>query len=75
MQKAPSLGFPAGQVVGSVADLEAEDPDNRDLRIAFDFDAVLARDSAERVYVAEGIESYHEHETTMAEVPLPTGPM
>ena len=30
---------------------------------------------AERVYVAEGIEGYHEHEATMAEVPLPPGPM
>lgn len=73
--EATELGFPAGQVVGSVADLEADDPDDRDLRIAFDFDAVLADDSAERVYVAEGIEGYHEHETTLAEVPLPPGPM
>lgn len=73
--EATELGFPAGQVVGSVADLEADDPDDRDLRIAFDFDAVLADDSAERVYVAEGIEGYHEHEATLAEVPLPPGPM
>lgn len=73
--EATELGSPAGQVVGSVADLEADDPDDRDLRIAFDFDAVLADDSAERVYVAEGIEGYHEHEATLAEVPLPPGPM
>lgn len=73
--EATELGFPAGQVVGSVTDLEADDPNDRDLRIAFDFDAVLADDSAERVYVDEGIEGYHEHEATMAEVPLPPGPM
>ena len=73
--EATELGFPAGQVVGTVTDLEADDPSDRDLRIAFDFDAVLADDSAERVYVDEGIEGYHEHEATMAEVPLPPGPM
>ncbi|WP_228941612.1 5'-nucleotidase [Nocardioides sp. Leaf374] len=73
--EATELGFPAGQVVGSVTDLEADDPSDRDLRIAFDFDAVLADDSAERIYVDEGIEGYHEHEATMAEVPLPPGPM
>lgn len=73
--EATELGFPAGQVVGSVTDLEADDPSDLDLRIAFDFDAVLADDSAERVYVDEGIEGYHEHEATMAEVPLPPGPM
>lgn len=73
--EATELGFPAGQVVGSVTDLEADDQSDRDLRIAFDFDAVLADDSAERVYVDEGIEGYHEHEATMAEVPLPPGPM
>lgn len=66
--EATELGFPAGQVVGSVTDLKADDPSDRDLRIAFDFDAVLADDSAERVYVDEGIEGYHEHEATMAEV-------
>jgi 5'-nucleotidase len=73
--EATELGFPAGQVVGSVTDLEVDDSSDRDLRIAFDFDAVLADDSAERVYVDEGIEGYHEHEATMAEVPLPPGPM
>lgn len=73
--EATELGFPAGQVVGSVADFGLDDPADRDLRIAFDFDAVLADDSAERVYDAEGIEGYHEHEHEMAEVPLPPGPM
>lgn len=75
VKEATELGFPAGQVVGSVADLGADDPENRDLRIAFDFDAVLADDSAERVYASEGLEDYLEHESTMAEVPLPPGPM
>jgi len=72
---ATALGFPAGQVVGSPADFAADDPKNRDLRIAFDFDSVLADDSAERVYATEGMEGFREHETEKEEIPLPPGPM
>jgi hypothetical protein len=53
--EATALGYPAGQVVGSATQLAADDPEDRDLRIAFDFDAVLADDSAERVYATEGM--------------------
>ena len=70
--EATELGYPAGQVVGSVTSLAADD---RDLRIAFDFDAVLADDSAERVFDAKGIEGFREHEVEKEEVPLPPGPM
>ena len=73
--EATELGYPAGQVVGSVTSLAADDPDDRDLRIAFDFDAVLADDSAERVFDAKGIEGFREHEVEKEEVPLPPGPM
>ncbi|WP_028652635.1 5'-nucleotidase [Nocardioides halotolerans] len=73
--EALDLGFPAGQVLGSADALEAHDPDDTDLRIAFDFDAVLADDSAERVYDAEGIEGFREHEVEKEATPLPPGPM
>jgi 5'-nucleotidase len=73
--EATELGFPAGQVVGSVSDLRADDPRDGDLRIAFDFDAVLADDSAERVFAATGIEGFRQHEVAKEEVPLPPGPM
>lgn len=73
--EATELGFPAGQVVGSVSDLRADDPSDGDLRIAFDFDAVLADDSAERVFAAAGIEGFREHEVKKEGVPLPPGPM
>ena len=46
-----------------------------DLRIAFDFDGVLADDSAERVYQSEGLDGYQESESALAEVPLSRGPM
>lgn len=72
---ATAQGYPAGQVVGTPAELVADDPDDRDLRIAFDFDAVLADDSAEQVYATAGIEGFREHEVEKAAIPLPPGPM
>lgn len=73
--EAIGLGFPAGQVVGVVDDLAADDPEDRNLRVAFDFDAVVADDSAERIYLAEGMDGFREHEVAHEEVPLPPGPM
>ena len=71
VREAISLGFAAGHVVGRAA---ADDGDT-DLRIAFDFDGVLADDSAERVFQSGGLEEYQENESALAEVPLDRGPM
>lgn len=73
--EATALGYPAGRVVGSAAELTADDTNDRDLRIAFDFDAVLADDSAERIFVSEGMDGFREHEVENEEIPLPPGPM
>lgn len=45
-----------------------------ELRIAFDGDAVLFSDEAERVYQADGLSAFTEHETRKALLPLPPGP-
>ena len=66
VREAISLGFAAGRVVGRAA---ADDGDT-DLRIAFDFDGVLADDSAERVFQTGGLDKYQENESALAEVPL-----
>lgn len=63
------MGFAAGQVIGS----PAADPNGTDLRIAFDFDGVLADDSSERVMQAEGLPAFHAHEIKHLEDPLPEG--
>jgi 5'-nucleotidase len=63
------MGFAAGQVLGS----PAADPNGTDLRIAFDFDGVLADDSSERVMQSEGLPAFHAHETEHIEEPLPEG--
>jgi 5'-nucleotidase len=45
-----------------------------ELRIAFDGDAVLFSDEAERVYQRDGLDAFTQHETAHALRPLPPGP-
>src|SRR5436305_1216604 len=45
-----------------------------EIRIAFDGDAVLFSDEAERVYQQEGLEKFLAHEQQNARKPLPDGP-
>lgn len=75
VKEALERGYPAGRVVGQAGQLAADDPDDLDLRIAFDFDAVLADDSAEQIYAADGIDKFWEHEAQNQAIPLPPGPM
>ena len=49
-------------------------PGGEQLRIAFDGDAVLFSDEAERVYKAEGLEAFAQQEKQRADTPLPQGP-
>lgn len=71
VREAIDMGFAAGHVMGHAA----PDDGDTDLRIAFDFDGVLADDSAERVFQSEGLDGYQESESALAEVPLSRGPM
>jgi 5'-nucleotidase len=45
-----------------------------EVRIAFDGDAVLFSDEAERIYQRDGLEAFTRHETAHALRPLPPGP-
>ncbi len=63
-------GHPAGQVLSSNAfDLT----DEEELRIAFDFDGVLATDEFETIYQQQGIEAFRQHERENAQVPAEPG--
>lgn len=75
VKSALELNYPAGQVVGDAGQLAADNPNDVDLRIAFDFDSVLADDSAEQVYATDGIEGFREHEVLNEAIPLQPGPM
>jgi 5'-nucleotidase len=44
------------------------------IRIAFDGDAVIFSDESERIFQAEGLKAFAEHEHNNAENPLPEGP-
>ena len=63
-------GFPAGHVLPSNAEY---DETETSLRIAFDFDGVLADDSSERVYKADGMEEYRDHESKHRDVAIAPG--
>jgi len=49
-------------------------PDGDQLRIAFDGDAVLFSDEAEKFYQSEGLEAFSQREKQRADTPLPDGP-
>ncbi|MDN3021597.1 5'-nucleotidase [Streptomyces sp. S.PB5] len=72
VREAVSLGLPAGRVLDLAAVDEADD---QDLRIAFDFDGVLADDASEQVYQTDGIEGFRSHETMNAATPHDAGPL
>ena len=63
----------SGYAAGRVLDSKMEDEDGDELRIAFDFDGVLASDDAEKVFQEEGMEAFHEAETFNADKPLRPG--
>lgn len=77
VREAIRMGFAAGRVVGRAADdgRAVDDDGGTDLRIAFDFDGVLADDSAEQFYQKRSLEEYQENESALADVPLPKGPL
>ena len=66
-------GFPAARVFAKPPDAAESHPD--EVRIAFDGDAVLFSDEAERVYQERGLPAFEEHERMRAGEPLPPGPM
>ena len=77
VREAIRMGLAAGRVVGRAADdgRAVDDDGGTDLRIAFDFDGVLADDSSERLYQEGTLEAYQANESALADVPLPKGPL
>ena len=72
VREAVARGLPAGRVLGAAVD---DDPEDRDLRIAFDFDGVLAGDESERVFQEGGLEGFRAHETLNVTTPHDAGPL
>ncbi|WP_076998351.1 5'-nucleotidase [Variovorax sp. KK3] len=72
VREALIAGFPAARVL--VESVHASDAYPNEVRIAFDGDAVLFSDEAERVFQAQGLDAFQKHESTKAQLPLPEGP-
>ena len=74
VQQALALGFPAACVLTESRPNAAADSHPDEVRIAFDGDAVLFSDEAERIFREQSIEAFHAHEGSHARQPLPAGP-
>ncbi|TSE33856.1 5'-nucleotidase [Tepidimonas charontis] len=72
VRAALQAGFPAAQVYPHAQ--RASDAHPHEVRIAFDGDAVLFSDEAERVFQAEGLDAFQAHEASKVTQPLPGGP-
>ncbi len=72
VRAALDAGVPAAQVYPHSAHASEAHP--LEVRIAFDGDAVLFSDEAERVYQAHGLSAFQQHEIDKVGLPLPDGP-
>ncbi|MFI8103250.1 5'-nucleotidase [Streptomyces sp. NPDC086023] len=72
VREAMADGMPAGHVLRTD---RVDDEADRELRIAFDFDGVLADDASERIYQAGGIDEFRAHEVLNATTPHDPGPL
>ncbi|MFE1317359.1 5'-nucleotidase [Kitasatospora phosalacinea] len=72
VREAVNAGLPAGYVLGPVV---ADDTNDRDLRVSFDFDGILADGASEQVYQSGGIEGFREHEIANADTAHDPGPL
>ena len=66
MDKAIDAGYPAGIVLPSSVH---DDEEDKQLRIAFDFDGVIADDEAEAVFKQSGLDEFHDHEQEKSNIP------
>ena len=72
VRSALAAGVPAARVYPHSA--RASDAHPGEVRIAFDGDAVLFSDEAERVYQRDGLDAFHSHERERSATPLAPGP-
>lgn len=72
VNQAINAGYPAGLILkGQIFDIAHDE----ELRIAFDFDGVIADDSSEQVYKENGLPAFIENESKLADQPANAGPL
>jgi len=72
VQLAVQSNYPAGRVIRTKV---TDDESISELRVAFDFDGVIADDEAEKVYKEKGIDEYYKYEVQHSQEPLNPGPL
>lgn len=73
VRRALAADYPAGLVLPSRAE---DDPSDGELRIAFDFDGVIADDESETVFKRNNdVGEFHAHETARVAIPHQPGPL
>jgi 5'-nucleotidase len=73
VQSAIAANYPAGLVLPSKI---SDDDDDIELRVAFDFDGVIADDESETVFkMNNDLDEFHAHETKHVAVPHQPGPL
>ena len=71
VQEAINTGIAAARIIPQKYKKKG---DRKDVRIAFDGDAVLFSDESEKIYQKKGLEAFLKHERKNAKKPLPKGP-
>jgi 5'-nucleotidase len=72
VRAALQMGSPAGLVLDSISD---DDGTDDELRIAFDFDGVLADDTSETIYREGGLQVFNDNERQRAGIACEEGPL
>ena len=72
VEAAIQAGYAAGTVLPSALN---DDPEDDALRVAFDFDGVLADPTSELIYKGQGLAGFHKAEAERAEIPCSPGPL
>lgn len=72
VKNAIEAGYAAGRVLNTTV---IDDDEDVELRLAFDFDGVIADDEAEQVYQDGDLNDFHQYEAEHASEPLREGPL
>ncbi len=68
-------GKPAG-ILLTASSLQTEESEtDEELKIAFDFDGIIADHSSEKIYQTQGLDSFQSHEESHRNKPMPPGPL
>jgi 5'-nucleotidase len=72
VNQAVKSSFPAGLVMPSKV---TDDCDDLQLRVAFDFDGVIANDESEAIFKNNNLLEFHNYETKNSHIPHQSGPL